>query len=170
MKWSSVSAQSVELGRGSPLFGSWLVQSASSCTSGLVVAMEDDMRKGLFAALLLFEVMASAVRGETSYVANVRAGRRTAEMICAPCHVVAGDQKQEPLLRPPAQSFAEIARGPKADEWKLQTFLASTHSSISHPANMPNPQLSEEQIRDVTAYILSLRERKRGGETRKQSN
>jgi mono/diheme cytochrome c family protein len=72
-------------------------------------------------------------------------------------------QETRSRARCPAQSFVEIAGveiagGPKADEWTLQTFLASTHNSISHPANMPNPQLSNEQIRDVAAYILSLRE------------
>jgi mono/diheme cytochrome c family protein len=96
-----------------------------------------------------------------SGIGNARAGRETAETICGPCHVIAGNQKQAPLLKPPTQSFVEIARGPKANEWTLQTFLASTHNSISHPANMPNQQLTKEQIRDVTAYILSLREQRK---------
>jgi mono/diheme cytochrome c family protein len=119
------------------------------------------MTKGVFATFMLFWVTSGVVAGETSGTGNALAGRELAGTTCAPCHVVAGDQKQGPLLKPPAQSFFEIARGPKADEWTLQTFLASTHNSIGHPANMPNPQLSTEQIRDVAAYILSLREQRK---------
>jgi len=126
------------------------------------------MRKGSFAAaasVLAASVLAAlvlaasgAAAGEETGGGDARAGRETAEKFCAPCHVVAPDQKQATVLKPPAAPLAEIARGPKGDEWTLRTFLASTHSSVSHPGAMPNPQLSAQQILDVTAYILSLRD------------
>jgi hypothetical protein len=39
----------------------------------------------------------------------------------------------------------------------LRTFLTSTHRDISHPEGMPNPQLLDFQIKQVSAYLLSLR-------------
>lgn len=80
-----------------------------------------------------------------------------ARELCASCHVVAADQEQAPILKPPIMSFEEIAQQPKTDVSSLQGFLSSTHSNVSHPAAMPNPQLTADQIRDVVAYILSLR-------------
>lgn len=117
--------------------------------------------KRLFTALALMSAATTPATSETPRVANSRAGREVADKICAACHVVASDQKQAPVSKPPAPSFEQIARGPKGDDWTLRTFLASTHSSISHPDAMPNPQLSDDQIRDVTAYILSLREQRK---------
>ncbi len=119
------------------------------------------MRELIFSTFALFWAVSGSLAAETTGAGSARAGRETAEKICSPCHVVAEDQKQAPLLKPPAQSLIEIARGPNGDEWRLQTFLASTHSSVSHPQNMPNPELSEAQIRNVTAYILSLRQKRR---------
>ena len=117
--------------------------------------------KRLFTALALMSAATAPAASGTPHVANLRAGREVADKICAACHVVASDQKQAPVSKPPAPSFEQIARGPKGDDWTLRTFLASTHSSISHPDAMPNPQLSDDQIRDVTAYILSLREQRK---------
>ena len=39
----------------------------------------------------------------------------------------------------------------------MRNFLRSTHSNISHPSAMPNPELTEQQIDDIAAYIASLR-------------
>jgi len=39
----------------------------------------------------------------------------------------------------------------------IRTFLISTHRDISNPNGMPNPELTDFQLRQVTAYILSLR-------------
>lgn len=80
-----------------------------------------------------------------------------AKELCASCHVVAVDQKQMPTVKPPVISFKEIAQRPTTDASSLQGFLSSTHSNISHPGAMPNPEITADQIRDVVAYILSLR-------------
>ena len=85
------------------------------------------------------------------------AGKALALKLCATCHDVANDQKQAPLLRPSAPSFREIAERPTTDAASLRDFLNSTHNSVSHPAAMPNPELSADQITEVSAYILSLR-------------
>ncbi len=54
-------------------------------------------------------------------------------------------------------SFAKIAKGPHATPDSLRDFLRSTHSDVSHPSAMPSPELTEQQIDDIAAYIASLR-------------
>ena len=79
------------------------------------------------------------------------------DLHCANCHIVARDQPFEPILRPPAQSFVSIAQRSTTNTDSLRTFLTTSHRDISNPRGMPNPQLVDSQIRQVTAYLLSLR-------------
>ncbi len=119
-------------------------------------------KKTIIAVAAAALVASGGVAESQGGVGHPRAGREMAEKSCSPCHVVSHDQKQPPALNPAAPSFAQIAEGPRAaDAWTLQTFLKSTHNSVTHPENMPNPQLSEEEIKTVTAYILSLRPKRR---------
>ena len=74
------------------------------------------------------------------------AGQRLARQVCAECHAVEADQVA--LIGP--RSFLEIAIDPHTTEPGLRLFLRSPH------VFMPNFILTEEQIGDVVAYILSL--------------
>jgi Ca2+-binding EF-hand superfamily protein/mono/diheme cytochrome c family protein len=88
---------------------------------------------------------------------TVRQGREVAETVCSNCHVVAPDQRFVPILRPPAPPFETLAqRSTMTADW-LQTFLTTTHRDISNPRGMPNPQLIDSHIAQVSAYVLSLR-------------
>lgn len=115
----------------------------------------------LFAAVLLASGPLVASSSAWPDDANViRAGRELAVKACGSCHVVAtppSPQHAAPLAGP---SFEEIAKGSKAAPDALRVFLLSTHSSVSHPGNMPRPALTEDQIRLISAYVSSLRERK----------
>ena len=44
--------------------------------------------------------------------------------------VAAADQPYEPVLRPPAPSFASIAQRMDLDAAKLQKFIATTHRGL----------------------------------------
>jgi mono/diheme cytochrome c family protein len=90
---------------------------------------------------------------------EVARGHRLATLICSACHVAAPDQNFEPILRPPAPPFASIAQRSDLTADGLRTFLATTHRDISNPNGMPNPQLLDYQIKEISAYILSLRKR-----------
>jgi mono/diheme cytochrome c family protein len=84
-------------------------------------------------------------------------GESIARMVCSACHVVASDQ---PPGRLPAEAprFSEIANRPGTNEQALRKFIATTHWDMkSVPVTMPNPMLTDEQVRDVSRYILSLR-------------
>ena len=95
--------------------------------------------------------------GQGGHSEDVHAGRELATKLCTSCHIVRADQQQAPILQPPAPSFEEIAQRSKTDAESLRGFLGSTHSSVSHPRAMPTPQLLDDQLQKVVAYIMSLR-------------
>lgn len=89
--------------------------------------------------------------------ADVQKGRELAILICANCHVAARSQRYEPILRPPAPSFQSIAQRKNVDAAWVEKFLATTHRGLDNPNGMPNPELLDNQIKQVAAYLLSLR-------------
>jgi len=86
---------------------------------------------------------------------EVKKGHQLAAAICAVCHVAAADQPYPPIMNPPAPSFATIAQ--RMDAESLTKFIATTHRGLDTPRGMPNPELMDYQIKQVVAYILSLR-------------
>jgi mono/diheme cytochrome c family protein len=88
---------------------------------------------------------------------DVRAGEQLAIKACSPCHAIPSESAQEGPHRsgPP---FSEIAKGSKARHEPLRTFLLSTHSNVGHPGAMPSPELTEQQIWQIAAYLSSLRD------------
>ncbi len=107
-------------------------------------------------ALVIAAVPALAQEADSDDVAQ---GHHLATLICSACHVAASDQPFEPILRPPAPSFVAIAQRPSTTAESVQKFLATTHRDISNPQGMPNPQLLDSQVRQLTAYLVSLRKR-----------
>lgn len=88
---------------------------------------------------------------------DLRQGHQLAAMLCGNCHLAAPDQPDEPVLNPPAPSFASIAQRKGIDAGSLQKFLATTHRGLDKPNGMPYPNLADYQVKQVIAYILSLR-------------
>lgn len=88
---------------------------------------------------------------------DVQQGHHLAIIICSNCHVAASDQPYAPILRPPAPSFESIAQRSTISAESVRSFLTNTHRDINNPGGMSNPQLLDFQIRQVTAYLLSLR-------------
>lgn len=97
-----------------------------------------------FALAAAIGMGAAARAGEAS---DIRAGQALAEKACSPCHVL-GER--------PGPPFAEIARGGHATPNALRALLHSTQSNASHPNAMTNPELTERQIDEISAYIISL--------------
>ena len=79
---------------------------------------------------------------------EARAGQELATKVCSPCHVVA---------ETPGPPFSQIAKGERAAPEALRDFLHATHSNMSHPGAMPNPELTEGQIEEISAYLATLR-------------
>lgn len=76
-------------------------------------------------------------------------GRQIAESLCATCHAPAADRGGGPA-NADIMSFQAIARRGASPEYLAGRII------IPHPP-MPDTQLKVSEIRDVIAYILSLR-------------
>jgi mono/diheme cytochrome c family protein len=93
---------------------------------------------------------AAAILATPALAADIPTGQRLAQMWCMGCHVVDSSRRRTDSDAVP--SFASIAQRPSTTQRSLTVFL-----SASHGRRMPNYSLSRDEIRDVTAYILSLR-------------
>ncbi|WP_316168722.1 MULTISPECIES: hypothetical protein [unclassified Bradyrhizobium] len=88
---------------------------------------------------------------------DVQKGHYLAVLMCSNCHVVSSAQAIEPTLQPPAPPFESIARRSSTSSETLGAFLSTTHRNIGNSTGMPNPDLRDFQMRQVGAYVLSLR-------------
>ncbi len=91
---------------------------------------------------------------------DISRGRALSLRLCTPCHVVSSDQEMPPILRPPASSFRFIANKPTTTAESLRRFLTGTHRTLGRPSGMPNPELTEDQVRQATAFLMSLKDRR----------
>ena len=99
----------------------------------------------------LFGALAAVTAVQAQHIGDIRQGRRLAVDVCASCHAVRAGQSQSPIA--PAPSFKEIANTPGMTAAALNFWL----TAHVHPT-MPLLILSSQQVRDVSAYILSLRD------------
>lgn len=107
--------------------------------------------------LVAFGVAGGTALAQEPGADDVQQGHHLATLICSPCHVAAPDQSFETILRPPAPSFELIAQRSSITADSVQTFLNTTHRDIGNPKGMPNPQLLDYQIKQIAAYLMSLR-------------
>jgi mono/diheme cytochrome c family protein len=107
--------------------------------------------------LVAFCVAGGSARAQDAGTDDVQQDHRLATLVCSACHVAAPDQPFEPILRPPAPSFESIAQRASITNDSVQTFLTTTHRDIGNPRGMPNPQLLDYQVKQLAAYLLSLR-------------
>jgi mono/diheme cytochrome c family protein len=87
---------------------------------------------------------------------DVQKGHLLASTICAVCHVAAPDQPHQPIMTPPAPSFASIVRQKTFDAESLTRFMKTTHRGLDNPLGMPKPELMDYQIKEIVAYFISL--------------
>jgi len=115
------------------------------------------MRSVLVWLIALYVAVCPALGQEGGSADDVLNGRKLAVLICANCHVAAREQANEPTLRPPAPSFESIAQRKTINADWLKTFMTTTHRGLDNPNGMPNAELLDYQVRQVTTYLLSLR-------------
>jgi mono/diheme cytochrome c family protein len=92
-----------------------------------------------------------------STIDDASKGRHLAVMLCTGCHVVTPGQPYAPTLNPPAASFESIAQRVGTTVESLRSFLTTTHQGLDNQKGMPDPMLVDFQIKELSAYILSLR-------------
>jgi mono/diheme cytochrome c family protein len=87
---------------------------------------------------------ASAARAQ-----DIASGKHIAKTWCSSCHEIGSDERKS--VSDAVPSFSSIAQMKSTTATSLAAFLSTPH------ANMPNFVLTRTEIRDVSAYILSLR-------------
>lgn len=98
----------------------------------------------------LFGALASVTAVQAQHIGDIRQGRSFALSACASCHSVRAGRIPSRLATAP--SFEEIANTPGMTAAALNVWLTAQ----VHPT-MPLLILSSQQVKDVSAYILSLR-------------
>jgi len=107
---------------------------------------------GFFTALLLAPTASAQVVGDS------QAGKGVAVEVCAACHAVMPGEGVDPSPDPlpfdelEALPFEDIANTPGVTAMALSVWLTSSHPT------MPNIVLEEEDLRNVVAYILALKD------------
>jgi mono/diheme cytochrome c family protein len=97
-----------------------------------------------FSALSLLPLAALA-----QGVGDPRAGLAFADQVCAGCHAVRQGDRRSP--QPNAPSFEQIADVPGMTATALYVALQSSHKT------MPNLMFEPAELRNVVAYILTLK-------------
>ncbi|HVY15358.1 MAG TPA: cytochrome c [Rhodopila sp.] len=81
---------------------------------------------------------------------DAQRGRALAVQDCSSCHAIEAHPSPGEAE---ALSFRAIAAMPSTTPAAIAAFLSTPHP------NMPNYKLSRDEIRDVSAYIMTLRQR-----------
>lgn len=103
---------------------------------------------------LLFRLAPAALAAmlvTPAWAGDVDTGRALAEKWCTNCHMVTPTQEQATAIGVP--TFSGIARMASTTETSLKVFFQSPH------VRMPDLHLSLPEIDDLSAYILSLRDK-----------
>jgi cytochrome c len=109
------------------------------------------MRIGVFlcAGAVLLPVLAGSAFAQPT---NPGRGRDLSQRLCTNCH--ATDAHPSGPMRADVPSFAAIAARPDSSAERIAGRII-----IPHPA-MPGVQLTVAEIRDIVAYIMSLKPQK----------
>lgn len=113
-------------------------------------------RWGLY---LIVAIISGAWAQPAATADSATRGKSLALLGCAYCHIVETDQKIKRLIDIPLPTFQEVADDPSTTAESLRKFLRTQHSEKPSELTMPDPTLNDDQIEDMVAYILSLRNR-----------
>ena len=102
-------------------------------------------------AVALAVVMAAAAFSAEAQQGDTAVGHAFAREACRACHEVEAKEPSPRMIKI-GPAFRDIANAPGMTATALRVFLTSSHPK------MPNFILTPEEIADVTAYIVSLRD------------
>ena len=109
------------------------------------------MSKLIDTALMVYFIIATtAGTAQAQESGNIRQGLTLAREACAPCHLVVKEEGRS--TNPDAPTFETIARTSGLTSAALTLMLQTSHN------NMPNIVLKGDDLKNIVAYILSLKE------------
>lgn len=103
----------------------------------------------LFVALTAALALSTVPFGATAFAQDATSGEQIAKTWCSGCHLVG--RAGQTVANDATPSFVSIAQNNTTTSAGLAAFLSTPH------ANMPNYALTRDEIREVSAYIMSLR-------------
>jgi mono/diheme cytochrome c family protein len=109
------------------------------------------MRDLMLSLASLATLVAAGARAQEG-VGDPEAGFVVASEICASCHAITREQRMWPVLKGPR--FDDVADTPGMTAMALFAWMRTSHPT------MPNIILEPEDLRNVVAYILSLKDRR----------
>jgi mono/diheme cytochrome c family protein len=119
------------------------------------MATHNRLMSALFVSLIA--ILAGTANGKKpTDRGNADAGRKLSLDACTGCHIVSDDQRFPPLLKG-APSFREIANRSNVTAASLRRAIAAL-PQVPRNGRMANPLLTDDQLADVAAYIMTLRE------------
>lgn len=98
--------------------------------------------------LILTLLLGATLLAPAASAQDAAAGQRLARRWCSACHEIG----RAPVHNDVSPSFAAIARMPSTTAMSLNAFLSTPHH------RMPDYSLTRQEIKDVSAYILSLKQ------------
>jgi len=101
-------------------------------------------------SVTLLALLAANSPVQAQKIGDPQKGLALARSVCSECHAIGRGQVGSPNSNAP--TFADLANTPGMTTIALYAALTTPH------ANMPNLILGAERIRDVSAYIVSLKE------------
>jgi mono/diheme cytochrome c family protein len=101
------------------------------------------------AAVALILVVAATGASRAQETGDVRHGQMLAQMSCAECHAIGKAQLRS--RNGSAPTFVALAITPGMNAMDIRVALRTSHRE------MPNLSLTNAQVEDVAAYILSLK-------------
>ena len=102
------------------------------------------------APLVCFIIATMAGGTQAQQSGSAQQGFTLAREACAPCHLVVKEAGRS--ANPDAPTFEAIAETSGLTSTALTVMLQTSHS------NMPNIVLKDDDLSDIVAYILSLKE------------
>lgn len=107
------------------------------------------MRHAAYAYAAMLAGLLLTACGATAQEGRPLPGLSVAQRLCAECHAILKDQIRSP--HPDAPRFEDIAATPGMSAIALTVALRTSHDT------MPNLVIPADELRDVIAYILTLR-------------
>jgi len=98
--------------------------------------------------LILAILLGPTILAPAANAQDAAAGQRLARRWCSACHEIG----RAPVHNDVSPSFAAIARMSSTTAMSLNAFLSTPHQ------RMPDYSLTRQEIKDVSAYILSLKQ------------
>jgi len=102
------------------------------------------------AAVVLATTLAAMAFNAEAQDGDIAMGHAFAREACKACHIVEAEESS-PRRFEIGPAFRDIANTPGMKATAIRVFLTSSHPK------MPNLILTPEEIADLTAYILNLR-------------